>query len=74
MLALLMTPPFLLTVPLALSMAVLLESAHEWLLDNPNNSILDTARHYDISESMVMNMLMVASHLKGQLANSTKKI
>jgi hypothetical protein len=44
-LALLMIPTLLLNVPLAFSMAAQLGSAHEWLLDNPNNSIRGTTRH-----------------------------
>ena len=52
-----MTPPLPPNVPLTLSMAARLQIAHEWLLDNPNDSIRGTARHYDISESTLRGRL-----------------
>ena len=57
MLTLLMTPPLPPDAPLAASMAVRLDRAHEWLLDHPNDSIRGTARHYKISESTLRERL-----------------
>jgi hypothetical protein len=52
-----MTPPLPPAVPLAASTAVRLDTAHEWLLDHPDDSIRGTARHYDISESTLRGRL-----------------
>jgi hypothetical protein len=52
-----MTPPLPPAVPLAASMAARLDSAHEWLLDHPDDSIRGTARHHGVSESTLRGRL-----------------
>jgi hypothetical protein len=54
---LLMTPPLLPAVSLAASLAERLDSAHEWLLDRPDDSIRGTARHHGVSESTLRGRL-----------------
>jgi hypothetical protein len=68
-----MTPPLPPNVPLAFSMAARLEIAHEWLLDNPNDSIRGTARHYDVSESTLRGRLNGAKSREREM-NSRRRL
>ena len=69
----LMTPPLPPNVPLALSVAARLQIAHEWLLDNPNDSIRGTAKHYDIPESTLRGRLNGAKAREREM-NSRRRL
>ena len=68
-LACIMTPPLPPDVPLFASKAARLDSAHIWLLDHPDNSIRGTARHHDVSESMLWGRLNGAISHKQEMVS-----